>query len=108
VHAVTTTTDPLSAAARDLLAYAWLAALAYGVDGFGWGEPAFSGPDSALPWRERPQESGVGDRFVGPLGARDGVYSRPTNQGRIELDVRRHTGRFVPSQPLAGRAPRER
>jgi hypothetical protein len=105
VHAVTTTTDPVSAASGDSLAYAWWAALAYGVDGFGWGEPAFSGPDSALPWRARPPESGVGDRFVGPLGNSGGVSTRPTNRGRIELDTRRHTGRFVPSLVVDGRSP---
>jgi hypothetical protein len=99
VHAVTTTSDPAGAASPELIAYAWWAALAYGVDGFGWGEPSFSGPDSALPWRARPEDAAAraGDRFVGAPDVKDGVYARRTNRGRIELDTRRHTGRFVPA-----------
>jgi hypothetical protein len=94
VHAVTTTVAA-SDASSALIAYAWWAALAFGIDGFGWGEPAFSGPDSVLPWRVRPEGIPVGERFVGPAGLQDGVYTRPTNHGRIEIDMTRHTGRFV-------------
>jgi hypothetical protein len=103
VHAVTTNTDRDTAASPGLMGYAWWAALAYGVDGFGWGEPGFSGPDSALPWRARPPAAEIGESFVGPLAVRDGVYTRPTNRGSIELDTRRHTGRFVPSRGTSGK-----
>jgi hypothetical protein len=50
VHATTTGADGI-AFSPDAMAFAWRAALAYKLDGFGWGEPSFSGPDSALPWR---------------------------------------------------------
>jgi hypothetical protein len=50
VHATTTGADGIAFSTDDM-AYAWRAALAYKLDGFGWGEPSFAGPDSALPWR---------------------------------------------------------
>jgi hypothetical protein len=40
---------------RTQMQWAWMHAVAAGLDGFGWGEPGFSAADSRLPWRERPQ-----------------------------------------------------
>jgi hypothetical protein len=99
VHA-TTTADARTEFSPDSLAYAWWAALAYGLDGFGWGEPSFSGPTSTLPWRPRPERAivEIGERFVGALALHDGVYARRTDRGRIEVDTRTRAGRFVPAE----------
>jgi hypothetical protein len=99
VHA-TTTADAHTGFSSDSLAYAWWVALAYGLDGFGWGEPSFSGPTSTLPWRPRPEQAivEIGERFVGALAMNDGVYSRGTDRGRIEVDTRTRAGRFVPAR----------
>jgi hypothetical protein len=96
VHA-TTTADARTEFSPDSLAYAWWAALAYGLDGFGWGEPSFSGPTSTLPWRPRPEQAivGIGERFVGALAMNDGVYARQTDKGHIEVNTRTRAGRFV-------------
>ena len=96
VHAVTTTEAP-GAVPPGSLEYAWWLALAYGLDGFGWGEPAFSGPTSMFPWRPRPEEAAteIGVRFVGPLTIDDGVYSRVTDCGCIEVNTRTRAARFV-------------
>jgi hypothetical protein len=48
-----TTTDG-RAHDRRQFEWAWMHAVSHGLDGFGWGEPAFSAVDSRLPWRERP------------------------------------------------------
>ena len=99
VHAVTTT-DARTASSPELIACAWWLAVAFGVDAFGWGEPSFSGPDSALPWRPRPEPDAllIGERFVGPISIAGGVYSRGTDRGRIEVDTRNLAGRFVPTR----------
>jgi len=99
VHAVTTT-QAGSTPPSGSLAYAWWLALACGLDGFGWGEPVFSGPDSVLPWRTRPEQAAmeVGGKFVGPLTLDGGVYSRATDRGRIEVDSRTRAARFVPAR----------
>jgi hypothetical protein len=99
VHA-TATADGRIEFSSDSLAYAWWMALAYGLDGFGWGEPSFSGPTSTLPWRPRPEQAivEIGERFVGALAMNDGVYSRGTDRGRIEVDTRARAGRFVPAR----------
>jgi hypothetical protein len=93
----TTTTDARTAFSPGSLAYAWWTALAYGLDGFGWGEASFSGPTSTLPWRPRPEEAvaDIGGRFVGPLTVKDGVYTRRTDRGLIEVNSRTRAGRFV-------------
>jgi hypothetical protein len=99
VHAITTT-DARTEFEANSLAYAWWLALVYGLDGFGWGEPSFSSPTSTLPWRPRPEPAiaELGERFVGALALNDGVYSRPTDAGRIEVDTRVRAGRFVPAR----------
>jgi hypothetical protein len=98
VHAVTTT-DAGTTPPSGSLEYAWWLALAYGLDGFGWGEPVFSGPDSMLPWRPRPQGAmEVGGKFVGPLTLYGTVYSRATDRGHIEIDTRTRAVRFVPAR----------
>jgi hypothetical protein len=96
VHA-TTTMEAGMDFSPGALDYAWWAALAHGLDGFSWGEPSFGGPTSMLPWRPRPEATvaDMGVRFIGGVAVTDGVYSRRTDTGRIELNTRTRTGRFV-------------
>ena len=99
VHA-TTTTERRTPPGSRMVAYAWWAAALHGIDAFSWGEPAFGGPDSSLPWHERPEPlaSAIGGRYEDDVALVDGVFSRRTDKGRIDLDSRRHAGTFTPGR----------
>lgn len=93
VFGVTTTTAATAARAADLLAYAWWSAVLWGLDGFGWGEPDFSGPSSELPARlEAIDAAGLaGATFTSPVLETMEGLERRTTRGRIV--VRRSGGR---------------
>lgn len=101
LFAVTTTTEQTEQAARGLYAYAWWSAAVWGVDGFGWGEPDFSGASSMLPRRHAAIDPRViaGTRFVSGVSHTPQGLERRTDAGRILLSRSERHGRFSAGQP---------
>ncbi|MBY0492698.1 MAG: spherulation-specific family 4 protein [Cyanobacteria bacterium] len=101
IFAVTTTTAPTERNATSLYPYAWWSAAVWGLDGFGWGEPDFSGATSKLPARHlliNPTAL-AGTQFVSDvIETADGIERR-TDAGRIVLSRAGRSGRFIPGQP---------
>lgn len=98
IFAVTTsTTRTPSSRVTELYDYAWWSAAAWGLDGFGWGEPDFSGATSTLPPRRTPMPpGGLGSQFVSGLTETAQGFERSTDAGRIFLSRADRTGRFIP------------
>lgn len=98
VFAVTTTTAETERAARGLYSYAWWSAVVWGLDGFGWGEPGFSGASSMLPPRHTAvaARAVAGTRFVSPARETPHGLERDTDAGRIVLGRAERRGQFIP------------
>ena len=101
IFAVTTTVAPGDRAVRDLYEYAWWSAAVWGLDGFGWGEPGFSGETSKLPPRHALVNARAiaGTRFVSPATETPEGIERHTDAGRILVMRADRKGRFVPAHP---------
>ena len=101
ILAVTTTTADTERSAAAMYGYAWWSAAVWGLDGFGWGEPDFSGASAKLPPRHSVIDPRViaGSEFVGPITETAEGFERRTNAGRIVVSRASRSGRFVPGQP---------
>jgi len=101
VFAVTTTTTNTERAARELYAYAWWSAAVWGLDGFGWGEPDFSGVTSKLPPRHTTIDPRAisGTRFISEASETPQGFERRTDAGRILLTRADRRGQFVRGAP---------
>jgi hypothetical protein len=97
LYAVTTTTDRTEKLSSQLYPYAWWSAALWGLDGFGWGEPDFSGVTSKLPARHYAvaKEAAIGTRFMSPVMETADGLERRTNAGRIVISRTSKSGRFV-------------
>lgn len=97
LYAVTTTTERTEKRSSQLYPYAWWSAALWGLDGFGWGEPDFSGATSKLPARHLAvaKEPAIGTRFVSPVTETPDGFERRTNAGRIVINRGSRSGRFV-------------
>jgi hypothetical protein len=97
IFAVTTTTPETERSAVDLYAYAWWSAAVWGLDGFGWGEPHFSGASAKLPARHSLIDARAiaGTRFVGDATETAEGLERRTDAGRIVVSRSARAGRFV-------------
>jgi hypothetical protein len=79
---------------RPLCEMAWWAATLWAFDGFGWGEPDFAAPSSALPSRTCGRAGAVVGRYVSGV-QRDGVrFVRRSEHGTVEVDFGRRLGRM--------------
>ena len=67
----------------------WWTAAAFGLDGYGWGMPAFGAVTSQLPWMPRPDAETVLARAtpVGEVSLRDGRWQKTTTVGRIVVNT---------------------
>lgn len=101
VFAVTTTTAATERAARELYPYAWWSAAVWGLDGFGWGEPDFSGLTSKLPPRHTAVDPHAiaGSRFISAASETPQGLERRTDAGRIVLTRAERRGQFIPRTP---------
>jgi hypothetical protein len=101
VFAVTTTTAATERSAAALYPYAWWSAAVWGLDGFGWGEPDFSGVSASLPSRHNSihQHGIAGTRFVSSVTATADGLERRTDAGRILLTRSNRRGQFIPGRP---------
>jgi len=101
LYAVTTTTDRTEKMSSQLYPYAWWSAALWGLDGFGWGEPDFSGVTSKLPARHAiiATHTPIGTRFVSPVIETADGLERQTNTGRIVISRNSRSGRFVGGPP---------
>ena len=100
IFAVTTTTTATERGVANFYPYAWWSAALWGLDGFGWGEPDFSGVSSRLPPRHTaidPQAI-AGARFVSAVSETPQGFERQTDRGRILLSRSERNGRFIPNQ----------
>ena len=97
VYAVTTTTDRTEKLASQLYPYAWWSAALWGLDGFGWGEPDFSGVTSKLPARHAAfaADAAIGTQFISRVTETADGLERRTNAGRIVISRSSRSGRFV-------------
>ena len=98
---MTTTTTRTERAAGDLYAYAWWSAAVWGLDGFGWGEPEFSGVTSKLPPRHQAVDPRAitGSRFVSATSETPLGFELQTDAGRIVLTRVARRGQFIPARP---------
>jgi hypothetical protein len=109
VMTVTTTTSVRSFD-EPLCRTAWWAAVLWGFDGFGWGEPAFSAPSSALPPRRchgtgLPGNAGP---YVSDVTREGSRFVRRAQRATVEVDFARREGRTRPSAAItqpAGQGP---
>lgn len=101
VMAVTTTTAETERTAAGLYGYAWWSAAVWGLDGFGWGEPDFSGSSAQLPPRYSVIDAGViaGTEFLGAITETPEGFERRTDAGRIVVSRAARNGRFIPARP---------
>jgi hypothetical protein len=97
LYAVTTTTDRTERLSSQLYPYAWWSAALWGLDGFGWGEPDFSGATSKLPDRHAAiaKAPSIGTQFISPVTETADGLERRTNAGRIVISRTSKLGRFV-------------
>jgi hypothetical protein len=95
----TTTTERAEHYRPEVFAYAWWSAVLWDMDGFGWGEPGFSGASSQLPWRPREAEGRVrpGRRFTASVVPTATGFARRADHGIVTLDLRTRDGDIVPA-----------
>lgn len=98
IFAVTTTTSETEAPVAQLFRYAWWSAALWGLDGFGWGEPDFSGASSRLPDRHAliDRRSVAGTRFTTAVMPTADGLERHTDAGVVRLNRASRSGRFIP------------
>lgn len=97
----TSTADTPARRIGELYEYAWWSAAVWGLDGFGWGEPGFSGVTSMLP-RRHALVNGIaigGTRYVSAVTETALGLERATDTGRIVVNRADRTGRFEPRRP---------
>lgn len=92
VFAVSTTGEPGDDAS--LAAYGWWAAAVLGLDGYGWGMPAFSAVTSRLPWIPRPGAEATLTRagVLGDTAIERERWRRDTTAGTIVVDPAQRIG----------------
>jgi hypothetical protein len=86
-----TTTLSTSAFSAQQFTYAWWSAALWGLDGFGWGEPAFSSSDNLL--SRPPCNKLVGSaatRFASPPHVAGTKLWRDTDRGRVWVEEQPH------------------
>lgn len=97
IFGVTTTTAETETQATSLLAYAWWSAVLWGLDGFGWGEPDFSGVSSRLPPRQAliDRRGVAGSRFTTAVTPTANGFERHTDAGVVIVNRSTRSGHFV-------------
>ena len=77
-----------------LAEFGWWAASVFGLDGYGWGMPAYSAVTSELPWMPRPGDERLlaGAAHVDDVTVQDGRWHRTTEVGTIVVDTTTRRG----------------
>jgi hypothetical protein len=99
---VWTVTTPSAAGGFDpaLCGLAWWATVLWGFDGFGWGEPDYAAPRSAMPLRtcagEPAAALAASGAYVSAVARSGSRFTRQAETASVEVDFAARTGRLRP------------